>query len=78
MLFRGSPPFIEAFMPDLHGSAPVVCRPAARTLARASSPISASAASPRASTLIDSAHLAARTREILPLNLGGACPMSEA
>ena len=38
----------------------------------------ASAESPSASTRIASAHLAASTREILPLNLGEDCPMSEA
>jgi len=34
--------------------------------------------SPNASTRMDNAHLAARTREILPLNLVGALPMIEA
>ena len=49
------------------------------TLARASSPIfPSSLTSPSASTRTPSAHLAASTREILPLNLGGAWPIREA
>ena len=44
------------------------------TLARDSSPMAPSSlTSPSASTRTPSAHLAASTREILPLSLGGAC-----
>ncbi len=50
----------------------------AYTLLLLSKPMVASADSPRASTLMDREHFAARTREILPLNLGAACPMSDA
>lgn len=49
-----------------------------QTLARLSIPMLASEPSPRASIRIDSADFAARTREILPLNLGAACPIKEA
>lgn len=48
------------------------------TLARLSKPMVASVPSPRASMRMDRADLAARTREIFPLNLGAACPISEA
>jgi len=48
------------------------------TLLLLSRPMVASADSPRASTLMEREHFAARTREILPLNFGAACPMSDA
>mmetsp|Transcript_21551 Transcript_21551/g.54841 ORF Transcript_21551/g.54841 Transcript_21551/m.54841 type:complete len:265 (-) Transcript_21551:1205-1999(-) len=57
---------------------PSSCLMRASTLARASMPMAASALSPSASTRMASAHLAASTREILPLNLGELWPMSDA
>lgn len=49
------------------------------TLARDAMPTAPSSlTSPSASTRTPSAHLAASTREILPLNLGAAWPMREA
>jgi hypothetical protein len=51
----------------------------AHTFARDSRPMAPSSlTSPSASTRTPSAHLAASTREIFPLNLGAAWPMSEA
>ncbi len=45
------------------------------TFCLASRPTVASSVSPRASTLIDSAHFAASTRLTFPLYFAGACPM---
>jgi hypothetical protein len=49
-----------------------------RTFSRASSPTAASVVSPSASTRIASAHFAASTLLIFPLNFGWLWPMSDA
>ena len=49
-----------------------------RTLALFSMPTVGSEVSPSASIRMESEHLAASTLLILPLNLGAACPMSDA
>jgi len=54
---------------------PSAAGPGPRTLARPSRPTVASVCSPSASTRMDSEHLAASTRLILPLNLGCDCPI---
>ena len=51
---------------------PSSCLNLASTFSRLSIPIDASLDSPSASTRIERAHLAASTREILPLNFGAA------
>ena len=47
----------------------------ASTLDRPSIPTAASSPSPKASTRMAKLAFAAKTREILPLNLGAACPI---
>ncbi len=61
-----------------HAKPRATCLQHLLTLARLSIPMLASASSPRASIRMDNADLAASTREIFPLNLGAAWPMSDA
>eukprot|EP00967_Tisochrysis_lutea_P141921 scaffold261413_cov39-Tisochrysis_lutea.AAC.1 len=60
------------------GSFPSSCRSRSSTLSRASSPMVALLVSPSASTRMERAHLAASTREILPLCFGCAWPTNDA